>query len=561
MSRPAVSCWPKSLASIVAVSLLVAHLTTGGVQAQTLQPSGNYDGANFHGLDFSGQDGTSASFFFSDVSSANFTGTLLGNTNFAGANMAGAIFTNAYLSGASLTNSKASQLISAAGLRGAANVTSVNLNSNNMAGYDLHGVNFTGAAFNGTTLSSADLSGATLNFASLRNATLSGANLSGVVLNTSTDFFGADLSNANLNSADLSNHDFASTNLHGATFTGSNLSGANLGNSDASLLISAAGLRGASNVTSVNLSGSSMAGYDVHGVNFTGSAINGATLSSANLSGTTLSSASLRNSNLSGADLTNAVLNASTDFFGADLSNANLSGLDLSNNTNFIYVNFSGANLSSANLRGTGMGGSTFTNTNLDHAQLPSSMPSLPVIGGATVVVDASLYVSGASVANSSGNLLLAATGSLTTSSLSLNSGAHLTLQLNGVVAGTSYGQIDGTDSINLNADAGTGATLDLLLGYVPSVGDLFFPIVNSTGSAMAGMFNGLPDDSIVDVTSTANGHIYALEISYDGNAQGNSPTGGHDLAVEVVGEVPEPGSAGLLVAGAVLLAGRRRRV
>lgn len=558
MKRPVRSFRPKSLLSIVAVTMLMARLTA---QAQTLQPSGNYDYANFHGLDFAGQNGTSASFFFADVSSANFTGTLLGNTNFGGANMTGATFANAYLSGAVLTNSNASQLISAAGLRAAVNVTSVNLNGNNMAGYDLHGVNFTGAAFNGTTLSSADLSGATLNFASMRNASLGGANLSGVILNTSTDFFGADLSNANLNSADLSNHDFASTNLHGATFTGSNLSGANLGNSSASQLISAAGLRGASNVTSVNLSGSSMTGYDVHGVNFTGAAINGATLSSANLSGTTLSFASLRNTNLSGADLTSAVLTPSTDFFGADLSNANLSGLDLSNNTNFIFVNFSGANLSHANLRGTGVGGSIFTNTNLDHAQLPSSMPSLPVIGGATVVVDASLNVSGSTLANSAGDLLLAATGSLTTSSLSLNSGAHLTLQLNGVVAGTSYGQIDGTSSINLNADAGTGATLDLLLGYVPTVGDLFFPIVNGTGGPLAGMFNGLPDDSIVDVTSTSNGQIYELEVSYDGNAQGNSLTGGHDLAVEVVAEVPEPASVGLLAIGAVVLGGRRRRV
>ena len=560
MNRPAGAHWPKSFSYIVAASLLFAHVTAGLVQAQTLQPNGDYDNANFHGLDFSGQNGTSASFVFADVSGANFTGTLLGNTTFSGANMAGAIFTNAYLSGANLTNSNAAQLISAAGLRGALNVTSVNLNGNNMAGYDLHGVNFTGTAFNGTTLSSVDLSGATLNFASLRNANLTGANLSSVFLNTSTDFFGADLTNANLSSADLSNHDFASTNLHGATFTGANLSGANLGNSSASQLISAAGLRGASNVTSVNLGGSNMAGYDLHGVNFTGAALNGATLSSADLRGTTLNFAGVRNANLSGANLTGATVNASADFFGADLSNANLSGLDLSNNTNFIFVNFTGTNLSNANLRGTGVGGSIFTNTNLDHAQLPSSMPSLPVIGGATVIVDAPLYVSGTSAANSSGDLLLAATGTLTTSSLSLNSGAHLTMQINGVVAGTSYGQIDGTNSINLNADAGAGAVLDLSLGYVPTVGDLFFLIVNGTGAPISGQFAGVPDNSIVEVTSTVNGHTYELEITYDGNAQGGTLTGGHDLAVEVVSEVPEPGSVGLWVVGAAFVASRRRR-
>jgi len=191
---------------------------------------------------------------------------------------------------------------------------------------------------------------------------------------------------------------------------------------------------------------------------------------------------------------------------------------------------------------------------------LPSSMPALPVIAGATVVVDAPLNVSGASQASNNGELLVASTGTLTTSTLSLNSGAHLAMQLNGLVAGTSYGQIDGTSSINLNADAGTGATLDLSLGYVPAIGDLFFLIINGTGGSMTGAFSGVPDNGIVDVTSTADNQTYELEVTYDGNAQSSSLSGGHDLAAVVVGQAPEPASAGLLGFGALLLAARRRR-
>jgi hypothetical protein len=182
------------------------------------------------------------------------------------------------------------------------------------------------------------------------------------------------------------------------------------------------------------------------------------------------------------------------------------------------------------------------------------------VIGGATVVVDAPLNVSGTAMANSTGDLLLAATGTLTTASLSLNSGAHLSFQINGVVAGTSYGQINATGAINLNADAGTGAALDLSLGYVPTAGDRYFLIVNGTGGPMSGTFAGMPDNAIVDIPSTANGRFYELKVTYDGNAQASSLTGGHDLAAVVLGEVPEPGSIGLLAVGVAFLASRRRR-
>ena len=74
-------------------------------------------------------------------------------------------------------------------------------------------------------------------------------------------------------------------------------------------------------------------------------------------------------------------------------------------------------------------------------------------------------------------------------------------------------------------------------------------------------MFNGLPDDSFINITSSVNGHIYELEVSYDGNAQDTAMTGGNDLAIEVIAEVPEPGSAALLALGVLFLHTRRRRV
>jgi MYXO-CTERM domain-containing protein len=148
----------------------------------------------------------------------------------------------------------------------------------------------------------------------------------------------------------------------------------------------------------------------------------------------------------------------------------------------------------------------------------------------------------------------------MSTNSLSLKSGSHLSFELDGVVAGTSYGQIQTGGAISLNADAGAGATLDLALGYTPANGDLFFLIINGAGGALGSTFAGLPDDSIVDVTSSADHQTYALEITYAANAQMNSFTGGHDVAAMVIGPVPEPNPLLLGLAGVAVVAGCRRR-
>lgn len=143
------------------------------------------------------------------------------------------------------------------------------------------------------------------------------------------------------------------------------------------------------------------------------------------------------------------------------------------------------------------------------------------------------------------------------TTALNLNSGAHLAMEIGGVTAGTTYDRVVTSGAVNLNADAGTGAILDLTLGYVPSVGDLFFLIVNGDAGPISGTFTALPDLENFYLVSSTNSQTYEVEITYTANLGTNSFSGGNDFAVRVV---PEPGSALLLSGGALLLGLRRRR-
>jgi len=111
---------------------------------------------------------------------------------------------------------------------------------------------------------------------------------------------------------------------------------------------------------------------------------------------------------------------------------------------------------------------------------------------------------------------------------------------------------------VNLNADAGTGAILDLTLGYVPSVGDLFFLIVNGDSGSTLGTFDTLPNLDTVFLVSSANSQTYEAEVTYFANLGTNSFTGGNDFAVRIV---PEPTSCLLFASGALLLGLRRRRM
>jgi hypothetical protein len=120
--------------------------------------------------------------------------------------------------------------------------------------------------------------------------------------------------------------------------------------------------------------------------------------------------------------------------------------------------------------------------------------------------------------------------GILTTGSLSLASGASMSMELNGTTAGTSYDRLITTGTVSLG-----GASLNLSLGYAPAQGDTFFLIVNGGGTS-PGTFAG--DGEGATFQLSYNSQNYLFEVTYLANSSGSSFTGGHDVALEVI---PEP--------------------
>jgi hypothetical protein len=81
--------------------------------------------------------------------------------------------------------------------------------------------------------------------------------------------------------------------------------------------------------------------------------------------------------------------------------------------------------------------------------------------------------------------------------------------------AGVDYNQLGINGAVNLNADAGTGGTLDLLLAFTPMVGDTFTILDNDETDLIVGNFEGLADNVLFDV---ANGtDTVTFRIDYDG--------------------------------------------
>jgi autotransporter-associated beta strand protein len=130
---------------------------------------------------------------------------------------------------------------------------------------------------------------------------------------------------------------------------------------------------------------------------------------------------------------------------------------------------------------------------------------------------------------------------------LSFASGARLSLEINGTVAGTGY------DQVALNGTLTLGPTSVLAgssTGGFPN-STLFFPIDNDGSDPIVGTFNGLAQNSTFVLGSQA------FRISYTGDSATNAFAGaGNDLAVMAV---PEPASMTLLAAGVGALVFWRR--
>jgi autotransporter-associated beta strand protein len=89
---------------------------------------------------------------------------------------------------------------------------------------------------------------------------------------------------------------------------------------------------------------------------------------------------------------------------------------------------------------------------------------------------------------------------------LALAPGSSFVVQLDGLVPGTGYDQLDVTGTVRLN-----GATLDAALGFDPAPGDAFVLIKNDGTDPVDGTFAGLPQGASLRLSGVAF-HIY-----YDG--------------------------------------------
>jgi autotransporter-associated beta strand protein len=127
------------------------------------------------------------------------------------------------------------------------------------------------------------------------------------------------------------------------------------------------------------------------------------------------------------------------------------------------------------------------------------------------------------------------------------NQEGTLSLELNGVLAGVEYDQINVAGTVMLSG------MLTATVGYNPTKGDRFFNLNNDGSDAVSGTFFGIADLDTIDLGG------YQWQVSYTANYAGANTgafTGGNDIALMAV---PEP-TAALLSCLSLLPLLRRRR-
>jgi autotransporter-associated beta strand protein len=105
------------------------------------------------------------------------------------------------------------------------------------------------------------------------------------------------------------------------------------------------------------------------------------------------------------------------------------------------------------------------------------------------------------------------ATGTLTTGRVTFASTSSFNVTLDGTTPGSQYDQLAAEGTISL-----AGSTLNITLGFTPSIGTIFTIIHNSSGKPISGTFAGLADGA----TFTEDGMTF--QISYKGGG-GNDVT------------------------------------
>jgi len=104
-----------------------------------------------------------------------------------------------------------------------------------------------------------------------------------------------------------------------------------------------------------------------------------------------------------------------------------------------------------------------------------------------------------------------ASTGILHTGDLALASSATYLAEINGVAPGSGHDQLAVTGTVDLNSDAGAGATLSLSGSITSNPGQTIVLISNDASDAVTGTFAGLPEGAGIIVNGVG------FTISYEG--------------------------------------------
>ncbi len=182
-------------------------------------------------------------------------------------------------------------------------------------------------------------------------------------------------------------------------------------------------------------------------------------------------------------------------------------------------VTFSGGISGAGNLTKTGTGTLTLSGTNTYSGSTTVSSGTLKVNGSlasdVTAASGTTLTGSGSTtgtVSISSGATLSPGdgAGSLATGRLGLSPGATLTVDLNGLMAGVSFDQINVTGTVSLD-----GATLSTSFGFTSAANNCFQIISNDGTDAVTGTFAGLAEGA----EFISNGRTYKVSyVGGDGN-------------------------------------------
>jgi hypothetical protein len=200
------------------------------------------------------------------------------------------------------------------------------------------------------------------------------------------------------------------------------------------------------------------------------------------------------------------------------------SAVDLSGNSSLF-------NWTGGTLRITGAG-SSFGGT--------LTVPNGGVLGGGGIITDPVVVSPGGKLSPGG------SPGILSTGSITFSSGSTLVEEVNGNQPGVGgYDQLNVTGSVNLG-----GATLNLLLGFAPNVGDNFVIVDNDGTDPVLGTFANLPQGgTITAVDPLKRGDVF--QISYTGRD-------GNDVVLSMIA-TPEPGALAFAVIAGMGALGRRR--